>query len=304
VENFRNQEDKNVANRIYKKMPYLNPALKRIADYILKNTSTVKTMTIKDLALECKVAESTVTRFVREMGYSSYQELKITLAETTSMSETQSMTGDENYVYEDILRSDTTEVILDKILFRNIQTLNETVKRIDLAKLEKAANMISKSNVIAFACIGSSSVAAEEAIMRFTRAGKKCLLFRDASIQSMISSIIKEPDVMIAISNSGRTDSVVQALNLAKANGASTIAITSFEDSPLAKNADICLFTSTKTEPLGSGLYWESTTSKSAQILIIDALYACFAARNYEETLKNLEDTYKAIRNTRQSINN
>lgn len=285
-------------------MPYLNPALKRIADYILKNTFTVKTMTIKDLALECKVAESTVTRFVREMGYSSYQELKITLAETTSNNEIQSITGDENYVYEDILRSDTTEVILDKILFRNIQTLNETVKRIDLAKLEKAGSMISKANVIAFACIGSSSVAAEEAIMRFTRAGKKCLLFRDASIQSMISSIIKAPDVMIAISNSGRTDSVVQALNLAKANGASTIAITSFEDSPIAKNADICLFTSTKTEALGSGLYWESTTSKSAQILIIDALYACFAARNYEETLKNLEDTYKAIRNTRQSINN
>ena len=137
--------------------------------------------------------------------------------------------------------------------------------------------------------------------MRFTRAGKKCLLFRDQSIQLMTTAIVDERDVVIGISNSGRSTPVIECLKLAQTKGAKTICITSFDDSPLVKYADIALFTPTKSPPPGLDLYGEATTSVSAQILVLDVLYAGYAVRNIDKTLEFLEDTYAAgIRDSRK----
>jgi DNA-binding MurR/RpiR family transcriptional regulator len=292
-------EHQNVLDQIYKKAPYLNPALRRIADFVVEHPDQCKTMTIKQLATACNVAEATVTRFVKEIDFKSYQELKIALAEALSSNNGAEVTVEETYVYEDIARTDSTQTIIEKVLYRNIQTLMDTKQRLNLAELSRAVEAIEKANVIIFCCTGSSAVSAEEGVMRFTRAGKKCLLFRDQTIQLMSGAIVSQHDVVIGISNSGRTKSVIDALKLAQANGAQTISITSFEDSPLVKYADITLFTPTKSSLMDSGLYWETTTSKSAQTLVIDFLYACFAAKHFDETLRFLEETYLAVKDTR-----
>jgi DNA-binding MurR/RpiR family transcriptional regulator len=292
-------EHPNVIERIYQKAPYLNPALRRVADFIVEHPEQCKTMTIQQLASACDVAESTVTRFVREMDLNGYQELKIAITEALSLSNGAEVTAEEKYVYEDISRTDSTQTIIEKVLYRNMQTLIDTKQRLNLTELSRAVEAIEKANVIVFCCMGSSAVAAEEGVMRFTRAGKKCLLFRDQTIQLMTGAIVSQHDVVIGISNSGRSKSVIDALKLAQTNGAPTIGITSFEDSPLVKYADIVLFTPTKSSLMDSGLYWETTTSKSAQTLVIDFLYACFAAKHFDETLRFLEETYLAVKDTR-----
>ena len=135
--------------------------------------------------------------------------------------------------------------------------------------------------------------------MRFARAGKKCLLFRDESLQLITVSAAGPEDVVIGISNSGRSISVVNVMELARGRGVPTIGITAFENSPLAKNSDTTLFTPTKQSDSDDGLGWESTSSKSAQILVMDTLYACYAARQYDKTRMYMEKSYKAIRHTR-----
>ena len=207
--------------------------------------------------------------------------------------------NDGNYVYEDISRTDSTQTIIEKVLYRNIQALTDMKQRLNVVELNRAVEAIEAANVLIFCCMGSSGLAAEEGVMRFTRAGKKCILFRDQSIQLMTAAIVGPQDAVIGISNSGHSTLVVESLKLAQSNGARTIGITSSEESPLVKYSDISLFTPTKSSALGPGLSWEATTSKSAQILVIDVLYACFAARHFDETLKSLEDTYTAIKDTR-----
>ncbi|MEZ4768909.1 MAG: hypothetical protein R2844_10850 [Caldilineales bacterium] len=56
------------------------------------------------------------------------------------------------------------------------------------SELEKAVDAVVQADVVVFSCMGSSGVAGEEGVMRFTRAGKKCLLFRD-HIQAMTTAI-------------------------------------------------------------------------------------------------------------------
>ncbi len=292
----------NIIERIYQEAPYLNPALRRIGQYIVEHPEQCKTMTIKELAAACEVAESTVTRFVRAINLKSYQELKIAIAEALSVNEVSDGATPERYVYEGIVRTDSSQTIIEKVVHRNIQTLNDTKQRLNITELDRAVRALERANVMIFCGMGSSAVAAEEGVMRFTRAGKKCLLFRDQSIQLMTTAIVGRHDVVIGISNSGRSIPVIDCLKLARANGAPTIAITSFEDAPLIEHADITLFTPTKSPPPGLDLYGESTTSVSAQNLVLDVLYATFAARHFDQTLRHLENTYTAaIKNTRMA---
>lgn len=295
MEKLYHTKPQNVIDRIYRQVPYLNPALRRIAEFILAQPDACKTMTIKQLALACDVAESTVTRFVKEIELRSYQELKIAIAEALSAGDPAEGSAEtEKYFYEGISRTDTSHTIIEKVMHRNLQTLADTRQRLNSSEVERAVKAIETAGVIVFCCMGSSSIAAEEGVMRFTRAGKKCLLFRDQSIQMMTAAILESDDVIIGISNSGRSAPVVNALKLAQSRGATTIGVTSFEDSTLAGVADVSLFTPTQAPPPGLELYGEATTSVSAQILIIDILYACFAARNFDQTLEFLETTYTA----------
>ncbi|PKM96310.1 MAG: MurR/RpiR family transcriptional regulator [Firmicutes bacterium HGW-Firmicutes-1] len=301
VNNVKNVEEDSVLVRIYRQMPYFNPALKRIGEYVLKHPNESKLLTTKELSTECQVAESTITRFVKELNYKSYRDFKFALVEilTSSDKNNKNDSSEQSYIYEDIMKTDTSEIIFEKVIQRNIQTLKETKERVNLSEIDKAVSLIKNADTIIFTCMGSSSIAAMEGVMRFTRAGKKCILISDESIQLMCSAISTERDVVIGISNSGRTKSVVNSLKVAKFNNTPTIAITSFEESPITNYADVSLFTSTKTSDEGSALYWEATTSKTAQILIVDLLYACYASEKFESTLEYLDKTYKALKDTR-----
>lgn len=291
----------NVIEHIYKQAPYLNPALRRVAEYVVEHPDQCKTLTIQQLATACGVADSTVTRFVREIDFKSYQDLKIALAEALSSGDGGDSTVQERYVYEGILGTDSIQTIIEKVVQRNIQTLSDARQRLNIAEVERAVAALQRAQLVIFSCMGSSGVAGEEGVMRFTRAGKKCALFRDQSIQLMTAAILDENDLVIGISNSGRSAPVIECLKLAQSRGATTIAITSFEDAPLVKYADIALFTPTKSPPPGLDLYGEATTSVSAQILVLDVIYAGYAVHNIDETLEFLETTYAAgIRDSRK----
>ena len=286
---------------IKRRIAGLNPALQRIAKYIIKNTVKCKSITIKELSEKTGVAESTVTRFVKEIGFSNYQELKIKLAESlTSFSKEDQELDD--YIYEDISKSDDIDTIIDKLIYRNISMLNETKLLVDYDQYLIAVKAIEESSIIVFAGLGSSGIAAEEAIMRFTRAGVKCVFPRDTSMQSILSSILTNEDVVIGISNSGKSVTAVNALKHANKTQATTIAITANAYSPLAKISDITLLSSNHSTHGSEEIIWENTTSKISQLLVIDILYAIYASRNFDKTKKHLSNTHASATHTRAEI--
>ncbi|PGL70999.1 MurR/RpiR family transcriptional regulator [Bacillus sp. AFS055030] len=293
-------EYQDVFKLIYQKMSYLNPALRRVANYIIENPQVSKNTTIKDMSMACDVSESTITRFVRELGLNSFRELKILIAETLTYSDKKDEKEEEKYVYEDISRDDSIDRILDKVIYRHTQTLSETRKLLNAEALDRAVKAIENAKILMFSCMGSSSVAGLNGVMRFTRAGKPSTLLNDYSIQLMTSAIATPETVVIGISNSGRSKPVIESLKLAQSKGAFTIGITSFEDAPINKYSDEVLFTSTKSSNEVSALDWEAVTSKTAQIIVVDTLYACFAAKHFDETLNHYEDTYNMLKVSRE----
>ena len=275
----------------------LNPALQRIAAYVLKNPELVKTQSINELAQACKVSESTITRFVRAIEVPSFQQLKIGIAEALSSRERAAAAPHDPSVYEDIGPSDSTEQIIKKIVYRNAGTIEDTAERLDRALIERAAAAIDRSDLLALFAMGSSALAAESAVMRFMRVGKRCVFFKDQGVQQISASTLGRQCVALAISNSGRTVAIVDSLRTARAAGATTIAITSFADSPLAQAADIVLLTT--TNEVGAAAYQESMLAKIAQLMVIDVLYSRYAVKHIGQSLKMLKDTNVVIEATR-----
>ncbi len=299
LEQLHSNNSVDVMSLINRKMAELNPALQRVGKFIIENPSASKSITTKELSAACGVAESSVTRFVREVGFKSFSQLKIMLAESV-LSKKYVAQDYDRYVYENISATDTVAEIFDKLIYRNINMLKETRLLIDNERYTAAAKVISGAETIAFSCFGSSVIAAEEAVMRFTRAGKKCTFYRDTNSQLTTSAILGQKDVMIGISNSGNTVAVANALRTAGQNGAATIGITAFPDSLLAKESEITLFSSNNTVKSTLNVeVFENTTSKISQLLVIDVLYSLFAAQNQSRVKKYLEKTYESVSHTR-----
>jgi RpiR family transcriptional regulator, carbohydrate utilization regulator len=270
---------------------YLNPALRRIADRVLRAPEEIKSISIKDLAAQCEVSESTVTRFVREIEIPSFQQFKILIAEELSQGAGRPPSTADRHVYEDITDADDTASVLSKVTARYNMTVADTSAGLSLEELEKAVAAIERADVLGFFATGASLLCVENALLRFMRVGKRCLFYRDLGIRQISVSTLGPNSLAVGVSNSGRTISTVDSLREAKAEGATTLAITSFPASPLVSYADIKLFTPTVTGVVGPAEYHESMVSKIAQLQVIDVLYSLYAVRNFGRAIEGLART-------------
>ena len=268
-------------------LPSLNPALKKIAEYILAHPQKVKMLRIKDLASTCGVAEATVTRFVKKIGLNNFQELKINIAEITT-----EKIIEKEVVYEDISKGDSINSIIEKIVAINNKALNDTKMLLDVKEIKKAINAIDGAGKINIYGAGGSYLTAENARIRFYRIGKICNVYNDPNQQAVAASLLTQQDVAIGISNSGRTISTVNALKQAKDSGAKTICITSYDQTPIINYSDIKLFTSTQD----SEFFQESMVSRHAQMVVIDILYASLAVNTFETSIKMIEKSSTSLK--------
>lgn len=285
-----------VLNLLAVKQQQLNPALQRICTFIIENPEVSKTITTKELAEKCEVAESSITRFVQEIGFKSFRYLKIALAEELVTQQNSVVDEQSEVLYDDISKEDSLEITIRKIIFQNIQRIQELEHLLETDKIQTAVEMIKRAKTLNFVSTGSSNVATTEAILRFSRAGKKCVFWNDNSLQTIASSTANKDDLFIGISDSGKTKGVLHCLKLAKENQAMTLVITSNSKAPMTDIADVTLLTPKHSQALNS---WESTTSKTPQILLIDILYVCYGLTNYDKTLDALEKTQEALKSTR-----
>jgi len=272
--------------KIRSHLPSFNPALKKIAEYILENPKEIKLMRVKDLAGCCGVSEATVTRFVHTIGLTGFQELKIVLAEITS-----EKTPAQEFVYNDVTNGDSLETIVQTITFNIIRTVEDTKTLIDPREMEKAVTALKRARKIDIYGAGESYLSAEHARMRLYRIGKRCLTYADPSQQAVSASLLTQEDAAIGISNSGSTVATVRALKKARESGATTICITNHDLSPLTRFADIKLFTSTQD----SAFFQQSMVSWMAQMLIVDVLYARLAVTEFEASVKMIQKTAASL---------
>jgi len=95
----------------------------------------------------------------------------------------------------------------------------------------------------------------------------------------------------VGISYSGETYEIVEALQTARAAGATTIAITNFSVSPVAGAADQVLLTASQENILRGG----AISSRIAQLSIIDTLFIAVALVDFGKSMHAIERTKEAL---------
>ncbi|WP_210471327.1 MurR/RpiR family transcriptional regulator [Sporosarcina sp. 6E9] len=258
---------------------------KKVADYILQNTSNVIYMSITDLAEACGVGESSVFRFCKTLKLRGYQEFKIALAHNTTL-------GNEMpQLSSQVTMDDTVDELSSKILATNINSLTETHNLINIKDVEKAVDFIIKAERVHFFGVGSSLMTALEAKNKFMRITNKTECSIDSHLQIMSASLMTEAEVAVLISYSGSTKDTIEVAKIAKERGAKIIAITRFSKSPLTSFADITLLCGANEGPLQGG----SLTAKISQLYLLDLLYTEYFKRTSEVSSINKEHTANAV---------
>jgi RpiR family carbohydrate utilization transcriptional regulator len=127
---------------------------------------------------------------------------------------------------------------------------------------------------IQFFGVGNSGIVAQDAQHKFFRLGINTTAYSDGHMQVMSASILGAGDCVVVISNSGRTRDLMDACDIARKNGATTIVITA-SGSPLASAGHIHL---SADHPEGFDKY-SPMVSRLLHLMIIDILATCVALR-------------------------
>lgn len=241
--------------------PKFSVTERKIADYILKYPHKIIHSSINQLAEDLNVADSTVFRFCKRIGYKGYQAMKIALA-----SEIVSPLQD---IHESINEGDTSDTIASNVFRANVKTIEDTLMIFNEEQMQSAVDSILAADSIEFFGSGGSSIIAMDAYHKLIRTGLRVHSVIDTHFQLMSASQLKETDVAVFISHSGSSKDILHILNVVKSTGAKTIAITNYAKSPLSAAVDIPLYTVSEETEFRS----EALSSRIAQLTLIDVMY-------------------------------
>ena len=187
----------------------LSKSEKWIALSVLNNPTKVITQSITSLADEAGVSLPTVNRFCKKLGFDGYPAFKIQIA--------QEITNTNDLLDRLNVDKDTPEVV--KRVMSDIQsTIVNVGQNLDPEAIDKATDLLANAKSITFFGLGGSGPVALDAQHKFFRFGVPVVAHTDYINQRMIVSMMKEGDLLVLISFTGRTTEIVETAKIAKKN--------------------------------------------------------------------------------------
>ena len=216
-----------------------------VADYLVQHAAEAQYLSISSLARECKVAEATVFRFCRALGFEGYHEMRIALAQANATGALVNQRAPEPDA--------DTATLCEHAGALFMTAINGTQNALSPEAVDKAVALLHSARQVFCLGQGGSMLVANDICARFAGITNKFRTAGDSHMQVMAASLMTEEDVVLFVSYSGATRDMIETLRTAKAAGAKIILITHYEDSPGAKLADIVLLCGAQENPLDSG---------------------------------------------------
>lgn len=274
---------KNPLIRLREMHDYVGVSERTVAEYLLDHPNVVLDHNIREIAALIYVSPSTIVRLCKHLGFEGYREFRQALIYELALYQ-----NNNKSAKTDIEQGDSMESIVEKITYRNIASLEETLNLVDVEKLKKCVELIcNQRNVLIFG-IGASLCVAKDAYLKFLRVNKPCFVVEDVHSQFVLAQNSTPQDVGIIISYSGETKEMAKCLEYMKLNQTPTIAITRFAKSTIASMATHVLYTSAKEALFRSG----ASSSRMSQLNMIDILFTGYATANYEECISRVNKTH------------
>ena len=266
----------------------LRASERKVAQLVADNPTFVMNATMATVADAAGVSEPTVMRFCTSAGFGGFQQFKLALAQTLALGipATLSTIGSE----------DSLDELSTKIFDHTISSLDRARRYLDPVQIERAVTAILEGSSLTLAGLGASAVIALDAEQKAPLFGIPCSAPGDTHQQFMAAATARAGTVMMVISNTGRTDSIVQIARVARENGATVIGI-SGEQSPLLEHCDIPLIVRTIED---TDIY-TPTVSRLAGLVVIDILATAVALRRGTEHMDRLTGMKEGLAHFRRT---
>ena len=263
---------KNVFETLTAVYPTLTKSGKKVADYVFNNKLETQYLSITSLAEECKVAEATISRFCKTLGYDGYNEFKLAIAKAGIAK----AGGGTANAYEKIMPEDSIMAMSKKLYAVDTAAISQTLDQLDEEAIARTVQYLHSAHHVYCFGQGGSGLIAKEAWGRFIMVASQFECIEDVHFQSMAAALCTVNDVVLFFTYSGATKEMLDVLRPAKERGAKIILVTRFAKSPAAAFADIILLCGSREGPLESG----SVAAKMGQLFLIDVLYNEFCRQN------------------------
>lgn len=270
-------------SKISESLANLSGAERKVAESALAEPKWFVHAAVAEIAERASVSQPTVIRFCRSLGYKGLPEFKLALSASI---------GHEGlpYVHEELNTDDDISKVVEKVLGNTAASVLGARRFLKEAELAKAIAMLTHARRIEFYGVGNSGIVAHDAQHKFFRFGISTVAYVDTHIQLMAAAVLGSQDVLVVISNSGSSIELLDAVSIAKENGAAVIAITR-AGSPLAQLADCVLSVAAQEN---SELY-TPMISRLLQLVVVDILAIGLALRLGETASLQLQKGKRSI---------
>jgi len=277
-------------DRIKASLPSLAPAEQRVGKLVLQDPRAFANLPVTQLAERAHVSKPTVVRFCRSVGYDGLSDFKLKLAGSVSEG--------VPFIHRSVDADDKTTDVMVKVIDNTVAAFLKYRNDASASALDQAVQALAQTHStgkrIEFYGVGNSGIVAQDAQHKFFRLGMNTIAYSDGHMQVMSASMLGQGDCVVVISNSGRTRDLMDACDIAKKRGATTIVITA-SGSPLATSGQIHL---TADHPESYDRY-SPMVSRLMHLLIIDILATTVALRIGETLQPALREMKNNLRNKR-----
>lgn len=187
-----------------------------VYSYVMEHKEKVKYMTIRELADAVHVSTSTVLRFCKKTGCDGYSEFKVKF---------------KQFLQEDKSKKQIKDTGIDEIMYFFHMTTSLQYEQ----QINEIVEYIQKAKHLVFIGIGTSGILGKYGARYFSNIGKYSQYIEDPYYP-----IHKDMDstIVIALSESGETQQVVQLAERFKRHNAKIFSITNGNTCTLAKLSD------------------------------------------------------------------
>lgn len=271
----KNNQD--LLKKIETMMKEFSKGQKLIANYILNHYDKAAFMTAARLGSIVGVSESTVVRFATELGFDGYPKLQKALQELirTKLTAVQRMEVASDRIGD--------QDVLTTVLNSDMDKIRLTLEEIDKTEFQSIVNAIINAKKIYILGVRSSAALASFLGFYFNLLFDNVRLVHTTSVSEMFEQILRvgSEDVVIGISFPRYSRRTIKALQYAKKQGSTVIAITDSNLSPLIEYSTYKLIARSDMASFVDSLV--------APLSVINALIVALAMRKKEDVYKTFE---------------
>ncbi|ARJ51120.1 MurR/RpiR family transcriptional regulator [Staphylococcus lutrae] len=218
-----------IENRIQQYQHLFTKVDHQIANFILTLDYRIDIGAINDLAHAIGVSPSSVTRFAYKLNYDSFQSFRFAI---------------QHELQNEPIHQSPSIQILHQHYRAIMDHTGEFLSENDLMYL---VNAIKESEKIIFLGIGSSGLSAQEIYFRTARMGFHAIAITDPHLMTVVGHMCTPHTTIVAFTNSGATQEIIDSLRHGSQNGAKRIGISHFRTPALETYCDRIIMTADRS---------------------------------------------------------